>query len=44
MIHRGKIILDVRDEEKSALTVEDLLGRFYEVQGEEFSADRMLLV
>jgi putative ABC transport system ATP-binding protein len=44
MIHRGKIILDVRDEEKAALTVEDLLGRFYEVQGEEFSADRMLLV
>lgn len=43
MLHRGKIILDVRDDEKSKLTVNDLLGKFYEVQGEEFSNDKMLL-
>jgi putative ABC transport system ATP-binding protein len=43
MIHRGRIIQDVRDAEKSALTVKDLLARFYDAQGEEFSSDRMLL-
>ena len=44
MVHRGRIILDVSGEEKDALTVEDLINRFYEVQGETFSSDRMLLV
>lgn len=43
MIHRGRIILDARDAKKRSLTVEDLLARFYEAQGEEFSSDRMLL-
>jgi len=43
MLHRGEIILDVRGREKQHLKVEDLLGRFYEVQGEAFSSDRMLL-
>ncbi len=43
MLHRGKLILDVRDEEKSKLTVNDLLAKFYEVQGEELSSDKMLL-
>lgn len=43
MLHRGKIILDARDGEKEKLTVDDLLARFYEVQGEAFSSDRMLL-
>ena len=43
MLHRGKIILDVRDEEKSSLSVKDLLAKFYEVQGEELSNDKMLL-
>ncbi len=43
MIHRGRIILDAGGPEKSALSVQDLLARFYEVQGEEFSSDRMLL-
>ena len=28
MLHNGKIILDVRDEEKSHLKVEDLLTKF----------------
>ena len=43
MLHRGKIILDVRDEEKGEFTVKDLLAKFYEVQGEELSNDKMLL-
>lgn len=43
MLHMGKIILDIRGGEKQNLTVEDLLARFYAVQGEEFSSDRMLL-
>lgn len=43
MLHMGKIIFDVRGEEKKNLTVNDLLARFYEVQGEAFSSDKMLL-
>ena len=43
MLHMGRVILDVRDEEKKDLTVQDLLARFYEAQGEEFSSDKMLL-
>ncbi len=43
MLHRGKIIYDVRDEEKANLTVKDLLAKFYETQGEELASDKMLL-
>jgi len=43
MLHQGKIILDVSGDEKKGLTVEDLLGRFYVVQGEELALDSMLL-
>lgn len=43
MVHQGRIILDMQGEEKKRLNVEDLLARFYEIQGEEFSSDRMLL-
>ena len=43
MLHMGSVIMDVRGEEKKSLTVRDLLARFYEVQGEDFSPDRMLL-
>ena len=43
MIHRGRILLDAKGARKSALTVEDLLARFYEARGERFSSDRMLL-
>ena len=43
MLHMGKVILDVKGEEKINLTVGDLLARFYEVHGEDFSPDRMLL-
>jgi putative ABC transport system ATP-binding protein len=43
MLHRGKIIFDIQGEEKAALKKEDLIGRFYDRQKEELSADRMLL-
>ncbi len=44
MLHGGRVIFDVRDEEKAAMTVENLLEQFYKVRGEEFVSDRMLLV
>lgn len=43
MLHQGRIILDVRAEEKAALTVKDLVGQFYKSQGEELLMDSMLL-
>ncbi|HOQ16992.1 MAG TPA: ABC transporter ATP-binding protein [Defluviitaleaceae bacterium] len=43
MMHDGKIILDIKGEEKKNLTVEDLLERFGKVSGEEFANDRALL-
>mgnify|MGYP005623034131 FL=1 len=43
MLHQGKIIFDARGEEKSKLTVNDLLSKFYAVQGEELADDKMLL-
>ena len=44
MLHRGRIILDVEGEEKAHMEKEDLLARFYDLQGEELESDRMLLV
>ncbi|MBQ9057859.1 MAG: ABC transporter ATP-binding protein [Atopobiaceae bacterium] len=43
MMHEGQIIYDVAGEEKSALKVSDLLGKFEEAAGGEFANDRMLL-
>lgn len=43
MMNEGKIILDIRGEEKKKLTVEDLLKKFEEVSGEEFANDKALL-
>jgi ABC-type uncharacterized transport system, ATPase component len=43
MMHEGKIILDIRGEEKQKLTVEDLLKRFGQASGEVFANDRALL-
>lgn len=44
MLHQGRIILDVQGSEKESLEVSDLLARFYELKGEAFPSDRMLLV
>jgi len=43
MMHEGRIILDIRGEEKKHLTVDMLLEQFAKVSGEEFANDRALL-
>jgi putative ABC transport system ATP-binding protein len=43
MMHEGRIIYDVSGEEKKKLEVEDLLKKFEEASGEEFTNDRMIL-
>lgn len=43
MMHEGKIMLDIRGEEKKRLTVEDLLAKFIQTSGEEAIDDRMIL-
>ena len=43
MMMDGKIIFDIRGEEKKQLTVEDLLRKFEVVGGQEFANDRILL-
>ena len=43
MLMDGRIILDIRGEEKKKLTVEDLLQKFEQVSGEEFASDKALL-
>ena len=43
MMHEGRVILDIKGEEKQSLTVEDLLKRFGQISGEEFANDRALL-
>ena len=43
MMYEGRIIYDVKGEEKAALKVKDLLARFKQVSDGEFANDRMLL-
>ena len=43
MMSDGHIIYDVAGDEKKPLTVNDLLRKFEEASGEEFTNDRMLL-
>lgn len=43
MMYEGRVIYDVRGEEKAALKVSDLLARFEQVSNGEFANDRMLL-
>lgn len=43
MMYDGRIIYDVKGEEKKNLKVSDLLKKFEEASGEEFVNDRMLL-
>ena len=44
MLNRGRIVLDTSGEERSRLTVPDLLVKFKEAAGEELDNDRMLLI
>lgn len=43
MLHHGKIILDVHQEEKKNMTVLDLLNLFKQQSGESVTSDAMLL-
>ncbi len=43
MMDAGNIVLDVRGEERSRLTVDDLLARFREKAGKRLNDDRVLL-
>ena len=43
MMYEGKVIYDVKGEEKSKLKVDDLLKKFEEYSGDVFSNDRILL-
>ena len=43
MMHEGKIILDIHEEEKKNLEVKDLLALFEESSGSHLDNDRMLL-
>ncbi len=43
MMNQGKIIFDISGAEKKALTVDDLLKKFEQISGEQFTNDRTLL-
>lgn len=43
MMHDGRIILDIRGDEKQKLTVEDLMHEFEKISGEAFASDKALL-
>ena len=43
MMHAGRVVLDLAQEQKQALEVSDLIEKFHEVAGEAFAVDRMLL-
>jgi len=43
MMHAGRVVLDLNDEEKRDVTVSDLIAKFHEVAGEAFAVDRILL-
>lgn len=43
MMNDGKVVLDIKGEEKNKLTVEKLLHQFEVVSGEEFASDKVIL-
>ena len=43
MMNEGRIVIDIKGEDKKKLTVEDLLQKFEDVSGEEFTNDKALL-
>ena len=43
MLDAGRVILDIRGEDKKKLTVPELLARFTAASGEEVESDRLLL-
>ncbi len=43
MMHKGKIIVDIHQEEKSSLSVRDLITAFERASGERFTDDSIML-
>ncbi|MCW5715329.1 MAG: ABC transporter ATP-binding protein [Bauldia sp.] len=43
MLHEGRVLLDVRGEERSKLTVDDLVARFHNVRGQVIDDDALLM-
>ena len=43
MMDKGRIILDIPEERKQDLTVEQLLGEFEQISGHKLSDDRIVL-
>ncbi len=43
MLHQGKVLFDIAGKDKKNLTVEKLLEKFYQNQGEELVSDSLLL-
>lgn len=43
MMNAGRVVVDVRGEEKKKLTREDLMQLFEKAAGQEIANDRMLL-
>ncbi|MGM0501157.1 MAG: ABC transporter ATP-binding protein [Bacillota bacterium] len=43
MMDKGRIVLDVEDEERQGMTIDDLLEKFAKVSGHELTNDRILL-
>ena len=43
MMNDGKVVLDIKGEEKKKLTVEKLLHQFEVVSGEKFASDKAIL-
>lgn len=42
MFHRGKVVIDIKGQEKKNLTIEKLLGYFEEIQSKDVLSDAML--
>ena len=43
MMHEGKIILDLKGEEREQMTILRLVDLFHEASGEQLQSDRILL-
>jgi putative ABC transport system ATP-binding protein len=43
MMHKGQIVMDIKGEEKSTMTIPRLLNKFEQLQGEKFAEDRVML-
>lgn len=43
MLHEGRVVLDVRDQERDGLQIEDLLHMFERVRGSQLDDDALLL-